>query len=359
MRSTAPCTLLLITSALAPMAHAQSSLQVSGILDLALRQVSHQGAPTVISTVSGSNSTSRLAFTGRESLGSGASASFHLEHGLLANAGTAASTSKFWDRRSTVSLSHTAAGELRLGRDFVPSYSNWSRYDPFAYVGVARTANLVSATPNGPIRSAFGTNANTTVRADNAAQWLFPAGWGGIEGGVMFAPGEGGAVASGKARVIGLRVGYAAAQWGVSAATTISRNSQTVTSDFKDTAFGAHATLGPVRLSAAVRQFSLDAARQRLTLIGASTTHGAHEFKASWTRADMKGRVGTTSIAADDADQFGLGYVYNLSNRSALYGSVAWISNDGAARFLISDGATGLVAGGRSRGVEAGIRHRF
>ena len=71
---------------------------------------------------------------------------------------------------------------VRLGRDFVPSYTNWSRYDPFAYVGVARTANLVSATPQGPIRAAFGSNANTTVRADNALQVLLPAGLGGLAG---------------------------------------------------------------------------------------------------------------------------------------------------------------------------------
>ena len=38
----------------------------------------------------------------------------------------------------------------RAGRDFVPTYVNWGRYDPFSYVGVAGANNFVSATPTGP-----------------------------------------------------------------------------------------------------------------------------------------------------------------------------------------------------------------
>ena len=337
---------------------AQSSVQISGILDLAVRQVSNEGPGSARSMVSGSNSTSRIALTGREDLGNGVAASFHLEHGLLADTGAAAA-SKFWDRRSTVSLTSRALGELRLGRDFVPSYTVWSRHDPFAYVGVARSANLVSATPVGPIRSAFGSNANTTVRADNALQWIAPAGLGGFEAGVLLAPGEGGAVASGLARIVSARVGYTTANWAVAAATTRSRNSQTVAGEFKDDVIGGQVNMGPVRVTAAWRQFGYDQTRQRLTLLAAATTQGPHEFKASWVRADMAGRVGTTAVDANDADQFGLGYVYNLSKRSALYASLAVISNDSQARFVIPDGPAGLVAGGRSRGMEAGIRHRF
>ena len=338
---------------------AQSSVQISGILDLAVRQVSNEGPGSARSMVSGSNSTSRIALTGREDLGNGLSASFHLEHGLLADTGAPAAANKFWDRRSTVSLTSSSLGELRLGRDFVPSYTVWPRHDPFAYVGVARSANLVSATPVGPIRSAFGSNANTTVRADNALQWIAPAGLGGFEAGVLLAPSEGGAVANGLARIVSARVGYTTASWAVAAATTRSRNTQTTAGDFKDDVIGGQVNLGAVRVFAAWRQFGYDQTRQRLTTLAASTTQGPHEFKASWVRADMAGRVGTASVDANDADQLGLGYVYNLSKRSALYASLAVISNDSQARFVIPDGPAGIVAGGRSRGMEAGIRHRF
>jgi predicted porin len=353
---------LAMSAAAALPAAAQSNVTISGIVDLAVRSVSNEGVGTVKSMVSGSNSTSRLVISGTEDLGDGMTAGFHLEHGILADTGAVASSSKFWDRRTTVSLATKTLGELRLGRDFVPSYSNWSRYDPFSYVGVARTANFVSATPVGPIRAAFGSNANTVVRSDNALQLLLPANPGGLkglEGGLMLAPGEGGAVASGLAKLMGVRLGYAQKGFGVSAATTTSENSQTTDGKFRDTAIGGFADVSNVRLSAAWRQFRYADSKQTLMLVGATASFGQHEVKASWTRSNMDGRVGTTVINANDATQFGLGYVYNLSKRSALYASVAQINNDGAARFVISDGASGMAGGGRSRGYEAGLRHRF
>jgi predicted porin len=340
-------------------AAAQSSVSVSGIVDLAGRHVANEGVGSVKSLVSGSNSTSRLIFSGREDLGGGLSAGFHLEHGLLADAGTQAAADKFWDRRSTVSLASTSLGEIRLGRDFVPSYTVWTRHDPFSYVGVARSANLVSSTPVGPIRAAFGSNANTTVRSDNAAQYLLPGGWGGVEGGVMVAAGEGGEVASGRAKVLGIRLGYAAKGFAVSAATTSSENSLTSTRKFRDSVLGGQVDVANVKLSAAWRQFKQDQAKQALLLLGAVATWGPHELKASWVKADLSGRVGATSIDGNDAAQWGIGYVYHLSKRTALYTTAARVSNDGASRFVISDGPAGMAAGGSSRGVEAGIRHRF
>ena len=93
---------------------------MSGILDLAVRHVSNEGVGSLKSLVSGSNSTSRIIISGREDLGDGLSAGFHLEHGLLADTGSQAVADKFWDRRSTVSLASSTLGEIRLGRDFVP-----------------------------------------------------------------------------------------------------------------------------------------------------------------------------------------------------------------------------------------------
>ena len=126
-----------------------------------------------------------------------------------------------------MSLASPTWGELRAGRDFVPSYVNWSRYDPFSYVGVAGSNNLVSATPNGPIRSAFSTSPNTTVRSSNSIQWLLPTGWAGLEGGLMVAAGEGGTAANGQHKVIGARLGWASKNYGVSAATTRTENNLT------------------------------------------------------------------------------------------------------------------------------------
>jgi len=217
----------------------------------------------------------------------------------------------------------------------------------------------VSATPSGPIRAAFGTSPNTTVRSDNAVQFLLPGGWGGVEGGVLVAAGEGGDAASGRAKVLGIRFGYAAKSFGASAATTSSQNGLTTAGRFKDSVLGAHVDVANVKLSAAWRQFKYDQAKQAMTLLGAVATWGQHEVKASWLKADMSGRVGATVIDGNDAGQFGIGYVYHLSKRTALYATAASVANDGAARYVITDGPAGMAGGGTSRGYEAGIRHRF
>jgi predicted porin len=341
-------------------AFAQSSVTLSGVADAAARQVRNDGGGTVKSLVSGSNSTSRLVIRGSEDLGGGLAVSFWLEHGILLDTGTPASSAQFWDRRSTVSVTQRGWGELRAGRDFVPSYVNWSRYDPFSYVGVAGSNNLVSATPNGPIRSAFSTSPNTTVRSSNALQWLMPGGWGGVEGGVMVAAGEGGTAANGQHKVVGLRLGWASKQYGVSVASTRTENNLTATAGgrFSDDAIGASADLGFARVSLAYRVFEQAAARQRNTIVGLWLPLGKGELRASVVQADLSGRVGATAIGANDARQIGVGYVYNLSRRSALYGTLSRLDNEGSATFAVPGGGT-LRAGGSSSGLEFGVRHSF
>jgi predicted porin len=132
-RAIAAAVLTLASSALTA-----QTVTVSGIADAAARNVKNTGGSSVKSLVSGSNSTSRIIIRGVEDLGGGLTAGFHLEHGILLDAGAAVSATQFWDRRSTVSVTSPEWGELRLGRDFVPSYVSWTRYDPFSYVGSRR-----------------------------------------------------------------------------------------------------------------------------------------------------------------------------------------------------------------------------
>lgn len=333
---------------------------ISGIADAAGRSVSNEGRGSVKSLVSGGNSTSRIIIRGTEDLGGGLSAGFHLEHGILLDVGNPASTTQFWDRRSTLSLSGKAWGEMRAGRDFVPSYVNWSRYDPFSYVGVAGSNNLVSATPQGPIRSTYGTAPNTTVRSSNTLQWFMPSGWGGLEGGILVAPGEGGVAASGQAKVQGARVGYATKTWAVSTAHTRSENDLTAAGGaFTDQALGGSVDFGMVRVSAVQRRFKQNLSKQTNTLLGAWIPIGLHEIKLSWVKADLSGRVGAATIDANDASQIGLGYVYNLSKRTVLYGSFSRLDNKGAATFVVPGGPAGMAGGGTSSGYEVGMRMGF
>lgn len=349
-----PLTAALLALAAAP-AFAQSSVSLTGIVDVAARSVSNEGRGSIKSLVSGSNSTSRLVVRGSEDLGGGLAASFWLEHGIAVDVG--APTGNFWDRRATVSLASKAAGEVRLGRDFVPSYVGWSRFDPFSYVGVAGSNNSVSATPQGPIRSAFGSNANTTVRASNAVQYFLPSGLGGVEGHVLVAAAEGSTAADNK--TIGGRIGWSGGPVSLSAAQTVTENGATLSGKFKDTAIGGTFTMSPVRVNLAWRQFKQATSKQTNLMLSGVVALGASELKASLVKINMAGRVGTTAIDANDGQQLGLGYVYNLSKRSALFATYSRISNDAAATFQVPGGPSGLAGGKGSSGYELGMRHNF
>ncbi len=214
--------------------------------------------------------------------------------------------------RATLSLVSKSLGELRLGRHHVPSDAIWSRHDPFSEVGAA---GLV----------AFG---------------------------------EGGAAANGQHKVLGWRLGEAAADLGVSAAYTRSENDLSLAGPIKDAVIAGQARLAGVRLPAAHRSFTHGQAKQTHLLLGAVLPVGARvEVKASWRRVDMRGRVGATAVDANDARQTGLGDVHSLSKRTVLYATHSRIDNDGEATFVVPGGPAGIAGGRGSTGVEAGVRH--
>jgi predicted porin len=94
-------------------------------------------------------------------------------------------------------------------------------------------------------------------------------------------------------------------------------------------------------------------------ILAAVVPIGLGEMKLSFVKADFDGLVSATNIGTADATQFGLGYVYNLSKRTALYASASRISNEGAALLSVPGGSPALTPGGTFSGYEAGIRHNF
>ena len=107
------------------------------------------------------------------------------------------------------------------------------------------------------------------------------------------------------------------------------------------------------------RKFEQASAKQSNLMLSGAMSFGVHELKASVLKIDMSGRVGSTAIDANDGQQLGFGYVYNLSKRSALYATYSRIGNDGAATFQVPGGATGLAGGKGSSSYEFGMRHGF
>jgi len=341
-------------------AAAQGSVTLSGVVDAAVRSVRNDGAGRLQSLISGGNATSRLVVRGSEDLGAGWSAGFHLEHGIALDTGAATSASQFWDRRATLSLASRELGELRAGRDYVPTYTVWVKQDPFSHVGVAGSTNLYTAAPAGPIRSAFGSSPNTLVRSSNSVQWLLPDRFGGLEGGVMVAASEGGTQAQGANKLIGARLGYVKGAASLYAAHVRSENNVIAASgDFNDTLIGGGYDFGVVRVAVTQRRFRQANAAQTLRMLGAWVPLGRGELKFQWLASNMAGRVGAVDVGANDARQFGLGYVHALSKRVAVYAQVARVDNDGVAAYAVPGGPAGLAAGRSSTGTELGIRHNF
>lgn len=341
--------------ATATTAWAQASVSVFGIADVAARVVSNEDQGSRKSLVSGAGNTSRLGFRGSEDLGDGWSAGFHLETGVAMDSGTQANSTLFWDRRSTVSLVSKSLGEVRAGRDFVPTYTVWVRHDPFAYVGVAASSILLGASPTGP---ATGLGSPPTLRSSNQVQYILPSTLGGVDGALMVAAGEGGKASDGFHKIIAGRLAYTVGPVSVSGGYQTVENDLSKGEKFKDSVLGVRYDLGEGKVSLARREFKYLDAKQTVWMLSGAMAFGAHEVKASVLRANVAGKVGTANIDANDATHVGLGYVYNLSKRTALYSTVARIHNQAKANFEISGGPA-VAAGKASTGFEGGMRHSF
>lgn len=346
----------LAATVLAGSACAQS-VQLFGVADAGFRHVSTQGVGSNNLLASGSYSSSRWGLRGAEDLGGGLAASFWLESFLSVDSG-AVSPAGF-QRRSTLSLSQRSLGELRLGRDYTPTHSNWSRFDPFAYVGIGSVQLLVlGATGNTPVTAAFGNGPNPLQRVSNSVQYLLPANDEGVDGGLMYSFAEGGTAANDQHRVGGGRLGVTRGAFAVSAAYLRTHDNLTTLGAFTDSVLAGEYDFRFVKVSGGLRRLAYAGARQDNWLLAARVPLGAHELKASWNRAGWGGRVGATRIDGNRADQVALGYVYHFSKRTHFYATIARITNAGAARYVVPSAPAG-TAGATSSGFETGINHEF
>ncbi|MBB3176475.1 hypothetical protein FHW64_000858 [Variovorax sp. Sphag1AA] len=177
-------------------ASAQSTVTLFGVLDASISGYSNKSEDNNFATPTNpdyvnigsvttsrtglSNSaytSSRLGFRGTEDLGGGLAASFWLEAGLGNDAGGAGKNGALFNRRSTVSLSG-AFGEVRLGRDYTPTFWNDTVFDPFGTNGVG--TSLIYTANNG-----YMGNMNYD-RASNSVGFFLPPNLGGFYGQLMY-----------------------------------------------------------------------------------------------------------------------------------------------------------------------------
>ena len=184
---------LAVLGAFAGVASAQSSVTLYGTVDLNGRWVKADGQEKRITMSQDGINSSQLGFRGIEDLGGGLKAGFNLTAGVNADTGT--TNSKFFNRRSTVSL-FSNFGEVRLGRDYTPTFWNLTIFDAFGTNGLGSSLN---------VRNGYG-----GTRQDNTIGYFTPGNWGGFYGQFMAGSSDGATSGDRPVRYYGGRVGFAA-----------------------------------------------------------------------------------------------------------------------------------------------------
>jgi predicted porin len=347
-------------TAFAGAASAQSSVTLFGIVDLEARQVKNPGGTVQSLSADGLNS-SRLGVRGIEDMGGGMRAGFWLEGGLSADVGaqgggnglpTPAAGAVIWNRRATVSLMG-GFGEIRLGRDYTPSFWNHTVFDAFGTNGVGSALNVQSG-------AAISALTNTFVRANNSIGYFLPA-MGGLYGQVMFAAGEGVTTIANK--YTGVRLGYAAGPVNVAFAMGKTKKDGTaMLADSSDTNIGGSFNLGFATVMAKFGKTKYNTEGQKLISLSTTIPLGSGTLRASFNKASST-TASTTLVDQYSAKQLAVGYVYDLTKRTALYGTFSRLTNGGTATsgglFVVGGPGGSMTRGGTSTGLEFGLRHSF
>ena len=347
-----PC-LFVLLAAFAGTASAESSLTIFGRVDLSVRYLKNADQQQT-QVANDGNTSSRLGFRGVEDIADGLRGGFHLEASVSPDVGNIAANGKFWNRRATVSL-YTRYGELRLGRDVAPTWLPYVQGDVFGVVGVGDGSKTYKAL--GAVGGVGG--ADTRVFVDNMVQYVLPTNPWGLYGNIAAAPSEG---LAGR-RYAAVRLGYATGPIDFSVAygetsTALGLYKLAIASGSYDFTFA--------KLYAIAQQSEVATQRNVHAVLGATVPVPGigGTFKVSYARVD-----GQLDLATADAEQLAVGYVYDLSKRTALYTTASMINNKGTANFTVGDitvaspnnTAVPLAqpAGAKSQGVEAGVRHIF
>jgi predicted porin len=333
-------------------ASAQSSVTLFGVVDAGVAHLTGTGVSKTGLSTGGAN-ISRLGFRGTEDLGAGLNASFWLEAGINVDTGASPTPAGglSFNRRSTVSLSGSL-GEVRLGRDDSATFLNTLIFDPFITNGVGGTMAFTMLGVPGTANATGG----APIQISNAVSYFLPGELGGFYGQVQYAFGEQVSTAPNhnQGNYLGGRFGYRSGPLNVALATgkldgDVSANDLTASNVGLSYNFGV---AQPMLLWATEKRGTL---KVTATQLGVTVPVGVGLIRASY------GHYATSGTDAN-WNKISVGYGYNLSKRTQIYGALAHLTNGAGAQKSI--GVQGLTApgtslGGSSNGYEVGIRHFF
>jgi predicted porin len=319
---------------------------------------------------------SRLGVRGAEDLGGGLQLKYVLELGLNADSGTAADSSRLFDRQSWVGLA-TPAGEFRAGRQNTEIFM------------IGGAIDYTERTTFGSVVNTFGIPS----RYDNDLSWRSPR-IGGVEATLHYALPENGNGSRGNHPIWQLALDYARAPFrfgyvGLQASpndlTATVRDKVRYHNVYANYRYGRGTLYAAfVRSNNSTANANGNNAGTILSNVSIPNNHFAGtdpnagryyhiwQVSADW-RIDARLRVGALYGAIDDRSGGGAGArgasaggYYDLSRRTSLYAFAAWLKNDPAAgfRFSSSAGPSANLAGAddngrRLTGLQLGMLHKF
>lgn len=335
------------------------SIQLFGVIDtdLAYVHASGKGSNTYLDN-SGMNS-SRFGMRGTENLGGGLSAGFWLEgdftptngNGGVTNtnnspSGATSAGSAIFGRRSFVSLASRSLGEIRLGRDYTPTYVTAVSFDPFTNLGFGGHSRLMS----------YPITGNTIyARTSNAIFYVTPHTLGGFFGEASYAFGNElpGTATSSDGNAFGVQLGYAGSNFKIAAA--IGKTTY-ADGNIWERNIGGQYDYSVARAYFLLQQVSREGNNR---LVQTSVMLAGRVFVPGGAIRVSLIHLHINGDSASDADQVALGYVYNLSKRTQLYSTVAYLRNHSHADFALNSATLAPEMGGASTGVQLGISHAF
>ena len=285
------------------------------------------------------NNSSRFGFKGTEDLGGGLKAGFQLESGFASDTGASAST--FFGRQSELNLSG-GFGMLRLGNFFPASYYATADYVSMHNHDTGSSADALYLDPvwlGTDAASQNRPNANTLkTGTGNKIAYRTPS-FGGltVEGAVVM-----------HEQAAGGKNGYdLAANYDMGALALGAGYSQI--NDNKQLGLRALYTAGPFVLGGYYQRNDevLLGTRNNVRLAGAYTM-GASELHLNVGRANAWSNLNNSA-----ATQYTLGYNYNLSKRTKVYGYYTRVNNNAGASYNVG------TPGDDFSSVALGVRHNF
>jgi predicted porin len=336
--------------------HAQSNVQVYGLMDAGVEQLNNATATqgSVTKVTSGGKNTSRWGFRGSEDLGGGLKAVFNLEGGVFLDTGNA--DGPLFKRQAWVGLENQY-GRVVIGRSFTTAYDFVIQFDPLGYAPNYSWATSTNA--SGPSKYGMNTAFDNLVKYSGSA--------GDFKYGATIGLGEQSSATASTADSRKYAVGGSWSHGPFAAMVTyeqINGNVVAATGNRdKTTAFhlGASYRAGALRYQAGMRGYKLQAGKAATPDLRGDTYWGGITYAVdAWTLTGAVYHVNTKNLpTAQDADPTMLvaRALYALSKRTDLYLVAAHAKADHGQLVGLSRDDPGFAS--TQTGVTAGIQHRF